>query len=135
MGRLIAVVAVVAATACSSSTLPRTETYPVPPQVAWRAAHVAVEELGGRVLNSGPGGWFILGRLEDTAIGSPVSLDVTVREWMDGAEVRVKATTPDGPAGLGPDREEALRQLEEDYLDLVRRLTGGRLTAHSPGGR
>jgi len=133
MARSIAVVAVVLAAACSSSTLPQAETYPVPPERAWRAAQVAVEELGGRVVNSGPGGWFIIGRLEDTAIGSPVTLDITVREWMDGAEVRVKASTVHGSAQLDPAREEALRQLEEDYLELVRRLTGGVVTPRGPG--
>jgi hypothetical protein len=126
MRRLILLLVVTLSMACASSGgLASSDTFMQRYDDVWFAAIGAVDLMDGRIHSSNRGSGLILARLEMDALGSVLELDISVRRWMDGAEVRVSAREPGG-APADPQREQDLRQIEQDYLQFVKELAAQR---------
>jgi hypothetical protein len=127
----------ISAIGCSSSTggtasarMPCEDRY----STVFSAARSAVVRLGGRVVHTDHSGGSILGRIEVDVLGFGVELTITLSRIPDNEPdtqepltVTVRAIEP-GVSDPDPNRAEELRQLEEEYLALVR----DRATCGSP---
>ena len=125
MGRLavctiLALAALVSGCASTDAALPRSRDLVAPVEPTWYAAIDALHAFGARIVAENRTGRMISARLEAPDVGGVVTLDVTLREWLDGTQVRVGARLA---GATDPDTRAALRQIEEDLLDLIQQTS------------
>lgn len=120
------------ALACSSTgTVGPTRTYEVPTGRAWAAAIDAVQLLDADIQVMDRSSGVIVARMPFEVIGGAVTLNITVRgtgaggDLASGVDVQVSAREA-GQTTTDPEHLEALRELEERYLELVTAALRGR---------
>ena len=95
----------------------------------WRAAQMAVNELGFNVVNANPQGGTILGRMEADIYGSEMEINVSITENKGGQMantsepkwVQVKVSDANNPS---PDehRKEQMKLMENQFINMMAQL-------------